>query len=108
MAGITSFKDIVRGINTLSENLADIKPSFLHHLAGYLSIGDNFYYKTIRLNKGNLDKAMKDILIEALGQCDTWDEFTRDLQSAMSDCQIPMEYRRILFRYDLQDAFMPN
>ena len=101
MADQPPFKDIHRGIIVIAQNLGDM-PGLLQDICMTFNLSENFYHKVKRLNHGDMERAMKETLYEALCDSQSWEDFIRNLQYTMTQVGRPAQYQQLLTKHDLQ------
>ena len=99
------FKDIFRGINIISEFMAD-RPGLLLDITHSFNLGDNFFSKVLRLNDGDLERAMREVLYKALAQTSSWETFVSTLEQGMHSA--PVVYQRLICKYNIHHIYLTD
>ena len=101
MADKISFQDIHRGICIIAQHMGD-SPGLLQDIHMNFELSENYYHKVKRLNHGDLERAMKETLYEALGNSHSWEDFARILHYAMTQAGRPAQYQELLNKHNLE------
>ena len=77
------YKDIYNGIVLIAANLGHLPGLLNYTLCVKFDFKLNYYHKLLNMNNGDLERAVKEILLTAVGYADSFEAFRHNLFHAM-------------------------
>ena len=99
------YKDIYNGIVLIAANLGHL-PGLFYTICVKFDFKLNYYHKLLNMNNGDLERAVKELLLTAVGYADSFETFRHNLFHAMQDYSL--EFVNVLKENDLDETFLPK